>query len=65
MAKQCPKCGSTKIRYEDHLGFRMIICKQCKFDERSEYDETTGRRSSARQKSSYTPYKTGGSKRSN
>ncbi len=63
---KCPVCSSKnfKIGKDDVLG-EFIICKNCGFDESSEYDEDYGdERSRQKGKSSFSPYKTGGGRRS-
>jgi DNA-directed RNA polymerase subunit M/transcription elongation factor TFIIS len=64
MKKTCPKCGSTKIKIKEYLGNPCIVCERCTYDESDAYDITPEERTSQREKGRYSPYKTGGSKRS-
>ena len=61
MAK-CPKCGSKDVEIVDEeMGF--IKCKKCGFNELDEYEDVGGERNTQREKTRYTPYKAGGSRR--
>jgi len=59
MKQYCPKCGSTEIEVYDDLAF--VKCKKCGYDELSQ--EPTEIRKSQKEKGRYSPYKTGGSRR--
>ncbi|PIN79045.1 hypothetical protein COV16_05180 [Candidatus Woesearchaeota archaeon CG10_big_fil_rev_8_21_14_0_10_34_8] len=60
---KCPKCGSNKAKKEDYLGKEIIICDECGYDESEKYEAFPEERS-GRFKSQHSPYKTGGSRRS-
>ena len=62
---KCPKCKSDKAKVEEYRGTKVIICSKCSYDERDELDITPGQRETQREKGRYTPYRTGGGKRSN
>jgi len=59
----CPKCNSENIRIIDYLGIKCIICKNCNYDETALYEVYPEQKKSAKEKASYTPYKTGGPRR--
>tara|TARA_Y100000310_G_C20354436_1_gene655957 strand:+ start:369 stop:572 length:204 start_codon:yes stop_codon:yes gene_type:complete len=64
MVKQrCPKCGSDNIKlYEEDLPF--IKCNDCEYDELATEPLPSDPRKSQREKARYSPYKSGGSRRS-
>lgn len=62
--KSCPKCKSKQIRFVDYLGIRCIVCTKCGYDERDIYEDELGEKTSQKARGRYTPYKTGGSRRS-
>ena len=62
MAK-CPKCSSENIKFSIYLGIKALKCKNCGFDESSVYEVYPEQKTSQKAKGNYTPYKTGGSKR--
>jgi len=62
MKQLCPKCGSDQIEVYDDLAF--IKCKKCGYDELESEPLPYGVRKSQREKARYSPYKTGGHKRS-
>ena len=62
-SKNCPKCKSTNIKVINYLGIKCIICKNCGYDESKQYDVFPEKKSSQREKGRYSPYKTGGFKR--
>jgi predicted Zn-ribbon and HTH transcriptional regulator len=61
--KKCPKCHSNKIELEDYMGAQCIICKECGYHEADELNISPEIKTSQREKGRYTPYKTGGGKR--
>lgn len=62
--KKCPMCSSLKVKTVDEdLGF--IKCQNCGFDELKDFSDFPAGRKSQREKTKFTPYKTGGPKRSN
>jgi len=62
MSKKCPKCDSTNIEVTEHNDLDFIKCKHCGFDEKM-YEVTPSQRETQREKTRYSPYKTGGGKR--
>lgn len=62
MAK-CPRCGSEKVKNVTYEGVSCIICLECGYDESMEMDTYPESRSSQKAKGRYSPYKTGGSRR--
>lgn len=62
MPKKCPKCGSVEVEVITHNELEFIKCKKCGYDE-ALYEVTPGQRATQREKTRYTPYKTGGGKR--
>ena len=63
MSKKCPKCGSLNAKTIDYLGSKVIKCSDCGFDESELLDVFPSEKSSQKAKGSYSPYKTGGSRR--
>ena len=61
--KNCPKCGSNKIKIINYMDIKCVVCKNCGFDESKQYDVFPDEKKSQKAKAGYTPYKTGGSKR--
>ncbi|HLC50241.1 MAG TPA: hypothetical protein VJI97_02330 [Candidatus Nanoarchaeia archaeon] len=59
----CPKCGSKKTKSVDYLGAKVLKCDECGFDESSLLDVFPEDKSSQKAKGQYSPYKTGGSRR--
>jgi phage FluMu protein Com len=60
---KCPKCGSINVTYTHYMGIECVICKSCGFSEEEELNLTPEYKTSQKQKGKYTPYKTGGSRR--
>ena len=63
--QHCPRCLSTEVKLISHLGIKCIFCKVCGFDEREMYDVHSEERTSQKGKRTFTPYKSGGSGRTN
>jgi hypothetical protein len=63
MKRTCPKCKSNNIQLEDYMGSECIICNDCKYNQIDELNITSENKTSQREKGRYTPYKTGGAKR--
>ncbi|MAH33526.1 hypothetical protein CL615_03980 [archaeon] len=61
---KCPKCSSGNIKTISYLGIECIICNDCGYDETKQYEVYPEKNKSQKQKGKYTPYKTGGFKRS-
>lgn len=61
----CPKCKSKNTKQVKYQGIDCIVCKDCGYDERDKYEVFDSSRVSQKQKGRYSPYKTGGGKRSN
>ena len=62
--KNCPKCRSDNIRIAEYLGVKCVKCKNCGFDETSQYEVYPEGKKSQKAKGSYAPYKSGGSRSS-
>ena len=62
--KNCPKCNSGNIKLVDYLGVKCVICKNCGFDETSQFEVYPEQKTSQKEKARHTPYKAGGSRRS-
>ena len=60
---RCPRCKSPDVELIQYLNMKAIVCKHCGFDERQEYEYFDEGRSSQKEKGRFSPYKTGGSKR--
>ena len=63
MKKSCPKCKSSNVKLIDYLGVKCVICKKCGFDESNKYEVYPEQKISQKAKGRFTPYKTGGHKR--
>ena len=61
--KTCQKCGSKKIVVEQYMGIPCIVCTSCGYDEASKYDLFPEEKTSQKAKGQFSPYKTGGAKR--
>lgn len=61
--KSCPKCSSNNVKIADYLGVKCLICKNCGFDQTSQYEVYPEQKTSQKAKAGYTPYKAGGHKR--
>ena len=61
--KTCPKCGSKEIEIEKYLDLECILCNSCGYDEASQYEIYPENKVSQKAKGRFTPYKTGGGKR--
>ncbi len=59
----CKRCNSTSIKIVNYLGIKCQVCNDCGYDEREAYEVFPEERSSQKAKGSYSPYKTGGPKR--
>jgi uncharacterized Zn finger protein len=62
--KKCPKCGSSNVEEVLYSGTTLILCNECGYDERDEYDVVPEEKTSQKAKGRYSPYKTGGKRRS-
>ena len=56
----CPVCEEDC--YEKSADGNYKFCEFCGYDERSEYEEGAGQKTSQKAKARYTPYRTGGPK---
>lgn len=63
MTKTCPKCGSTKARSENYMEIDVLICDACGYDESTLYEIYPQQKTSQKAKGQFSPYKTGGGKR--
>jgi len=60
---KCPICNSKNIKLADYLDIKCILCLDCGFDERKEYEVFPEDKVSQKEKARYSPYKSGGGKR--
>ena len=60
---KCGKCGSDNVKIVAYQGTNCIVCDECGYDEREELDLVPEDRSSQKAKDSFSPYKTGGPRR--
>lgn len=60
---KCPKCGSTQTKKEPYMDIDVLICKSCSYDESALYDIYPEQKTSQKAKGQFSPYKTGGGKR--
>lgn len=63
IVQRCPRCNSDKVRFEKFIGIKCLVCSNCGYDERKELSTASGDRSRQKGKSSFTPYRAGGGKR--
>ncbi len=63
MSKKCPKCSSLNVKSISYLGAKVLKCSDCGFDESALLDVFPEDKSSQKAKGSYSPYKTGGPRR--
>ena len=63
MNKRCPRCKSTNIKIVKYMEIDCILCNDCGYDERESYEVYPSEKKSQKEKSHFSPYKTGGSKR--
>jgi len=61
--KYCPQCKTDNIKFVEYMGVQCLVCNQCGYDERETYDVHPGERQTQREKTKFTPYRTGGGKR--
>jgi uncharacterized Zn finger protein len=59
----CPKCGSGNIRLVKYMSIKTIKCNNCGFDESGAYYIVPEQKTSQKAKGRYSPYKTGGNRR--
>ena len=60
---KCPQCKSDKIKIISYIGVKCIICRDCGFDESSQYEVFPEEKKSQRAKGRYNVYRVGGPKR--
>ncbi len=63
MAK-CPKCKSENITYYKFMGGECLKCNDCKYDGGEDLELYPEERGSQKAKGGFSPYKTGGGRRS-
>jgi len=63
--KKCPECNSEDIRFIKKKKRTFLVCNHCFYDETEESESYPEQRTSQKAKGSYSPYKTGGSRRTN
>lgn len=61
--KNCPECDSSKIKLINYMGIKCVICNECGFDESKQYEVFPEENKSQKAKGSYSPYKSGGLRR--
>jgi len=61
----CPHCGSRKAKKINYLGASCIVCPDCSYSECDQLDVIDEPKTSQKEKGRYSPYKTGGSRRTN
>ena len=61
--KSCPKCKSSKIKIISYMGVKCVVCRNCGFDESSQYEVYPEEKKSQKAKGKYNVYKAGGPKR--
>ena len=59
----CPKCDSPDAKLVDYMGAGCIVCGSCGYDQRDELEVFPEEKGSQKAKGHYSPYKTGGPKR--
>ncbi len=59
----CLRCKSENIRVIEYLGVECIVCNDCGYDGREQYEMYPQQRTSQREKTRFTPYKAGGAQR--
>ena len=62
--KICPVCKSNNIKLIDYIGFKCMLCLDCGFEERKQYEVFHEEKVSQKEKGRYNVYKRGGSGRS-
>lgn len=60
---KCRKCGSENIEIIDHQGAKVMLCKDCGYDERDDLDIFPEEKTSQKAKGRFSPYKAGGPSR--
>ena len=63
MKNKCPVCKSSNIKLVDYIGVKCVLCLDCGFDERKNYEVFPEEKVSQKAKGRYSPYRTGGGKR--
>jgi len=61
--KKCPECNSDNVHIIKIGKKAHIVCNDCFYDETNEFDVYPEQRETQREKARYSPYKTGGSRR--
>ncbi len=61
--KKCPKCGSENVKIVDYMEAKCLVCDDCGYDETEELAIVPEQRETQREKTRFTPYRTGGGKR--
>ena len=61
---KCPQCKSENTEMYTFMGARVVRCKDCKFDEGDDLELYPEDRGSQKAKSGYSPYQSGGGRRS-
>ena len=59
----CPQCGSENIKIVNYMNIKCRVCSNCGFDERNLYEVYPDERTSQKEKGKFSPYKTGGKRR--
>ena len=59
----CPRCKSIKLKKYIYMGSECFKCLNCGYDSGSDLDSLPEQRTSQKEKGSFSPYKTGGSRR--
>ena len=61
--RKCPKCNSYNLEPYLYQSVEVIKCNDCGFDEGADLEQFPTEKTSQKSKGRYTPYKTGGAKR--
>ena len=60
---KCPKCGSENVQFTEFMGVECVVCNTCGYNEEEELNASPEGRTSQKAKGKYSPYKAGGSRR--
>lgn len=60
MPNKCSKCMSINVKLVEYMGSKFVLCNDCGYDQRDQFDVYPEDKVSQKAKKEFNPYKSGG-----